>query len=337
MNWDELVTEFRELGGVADNVALAPGRFGRGVFPIDPRLPARVFAPESLLIPVDDVELRGSQLKVKSSTAVSPRAAALFENYQQSFGWGAGLFEELWETQQRWSELPEPVVQYITTMGTLEDPDRRFLPASAEVCLYLHVRTRSIKFHGKNYMMPVIDLVNHSSAAPGYVLENGPAVQGTFAGEMLVRYNLGDAWARVLCYSFAGAAQSANSIGITANVYGQQKVSIRRDVNDFDVRDNVQFPRTTLDANVLHLPYLMLGCSTGTDLPRGIFRKLVSANLTVSQADEAFDSIAHFNRTRFVNLLRILSDYDTPLVRTLRDAALNQLDALSYSIGARAL
>ena len=37
-SWDDMIAEFRALGGTADNIVQAKGPLGRGIFPIDRRL-----------------------------------------------------------------------------------------------------------------------------------------------------------------------------------------------------------------------------------------------------------------------------------------------------------
>ena len=54
-NWDCLIFEFRRLGGIADNVFQKEGKYGRGIFPVDPNLKARIFTPSKLLVNKDDI------------------------------------------------------------------------------------------------------------------------------------------------------------------------------------------------------------------------------------------------------------------------------------------
>ena len=48
--WDEMIAEFRALGGVADNIEQRRGSLGRGLFPIDPGKPIRIAVPKLSLI-----------------------------------------------------------------------------------------------------------------------------------------------------------------------------------------------------------------------------------------------------------------------------------------------
>ena len=53
--WDEMLDEFRALGGTADNIRLGRGEFGRGVFPVDPAKPIAIRIPDNLLVAVEDM------------------------------------------------------------------------------------------------------------------------------------------------------------------------------------------------------------------------------------------------------------------------------------------
>ena len=57
--WDDMLDEFRALGGTADNIQLGQGQFGRGLFPIDPGAPIAILGPADAarvdeVDPVDD-------------------------------------------------------------------------------------------------------------------------------------------------------------------------------------------------------------------------------------------------------------------------------------------
>ncbi len=58
MTWEFLLTEFRALGGVADNLVWKESTIGgKGVFPLDPALPSRLHVPDRLLVPAADTQL----------------------------------------------------------------------------------------------------------------------------------------------------------------------------------------------------------------------------------------------------------------------------------------
>jgi len=64
-NWDFLLSEFRRLGGIADNVCQKEGEYGRGIFPVNPSLRARIFTPSKLMVKKDDIYLEDNKLRLK--------------------------------------------------------------------------------------------------------------------------------------------------------------------------------------------------------------------------------------------------------------------------------
>ena len=338
MRFEELLEEFRTLGGIVENVRRGVGPYGPGIFPVDPRLPVRLHASENVLFPTEDLELRDGNLTIRAASSLGDGERHLFEALQQYFGWSAGGFENLWASQMQWSRLPADVIAFIKATGAVSDPDFRFAEPSDTSCLYQFVKSRDVSYKGRVCIMPVVDLVNHSSGAKPFVIDNGIGVQGTFPGEVLVRYNVADSWANALIYGFPDNAFLAYSLPITVDLFGSMRLSIRRGLAEPAVDANgIRFPRKHVEGNTIDFSFMLLGNARQPDLPRGMFRKLMNDHLTPQQADEVFDSIVRFNNGKFLNGLRMLRKHDLPLVRMLEDAAINQLDALCASVGARAL
>jgi hypothetical protein len=336
MDWEALLDEFRALGGTAENVRVAEGRYGRGLFVVDPALPAKIHACERLLVPIDALELRDGRLAVKAGAGVGERERAFFEAYQQHLGWGNGGREAAWRSHEAWNRLPSAVVEYVKHMGALEDPQRRFEVPSMEACARRYVNERDFFYGGGLYMAPFVDLTNHRGTAAPFVLEGGLGVAGTFDDEMLVRYNARDPWENALTYGFSDLAVFAYSLAIDVDVRGR-RFSIGRKFADGEVREGIRWPLVETAGDAVRLGHVVLGNPAAPDLPRAVFRRIVAPYLTATEADDAFDGIQHFNRTKFLDVLRLLKTNDGPLVRMLEDAAIHQLQTLSHSIGARPL
>jgi hypothetical protein len=336
MTWEELLAEFRALGGIAENVRLGEGRLGRGVFVIDPSEPARLHCTPNMFVPVEELEVREGELRAKPGS-VGERERAFFDDYQRHFGWSAGFAEQEWRDQEAWHNLPDSIKEYVTNMGGSQNPEVRFLAPSEDVCLLHYVKARDFIHNGKTQLVPIVDLVNHLGTVSGYDVEDGLGVHGTFKDEVLVRYNLFDTWAHALTYGFTDVCYFAYSLGITVELFGTHSVSIFRDANEVDVVNDLRFPKVTMSGNRINVPHLTLGNAAAVDTPRAIFRKLTSSICTTNQADDAFDSIRHFNNSKFIGLLRALRDVDGRIARLLSEAAINQLDTLSACVGARAL
>jgi hypothetical protein len=337
MDWDGLLAAFRDLGGVAENVRMGNGKYGRGLFVIDPALPVRLHTPEHLLVPTGDVEIRDGRMLVKPTSEIGDRERAFFEEYQQCFGWGAGLYDELRQAQDAWSRLPADLIAFIKTMGVREDLEWRFLAPTPDVCLREYVRSRNFTYREKAYLNPIVELGNHSSGAAGYHIDRGAGIEGSFHDEIFARYNSMDSWGRAIGYGFSDTGVFAHSLIVTVTLYERTHLSIRRDPNDVEFRNGIRFPNIKLNAGVVTFPFLTLGFTAAPDVPRAVFRTLMSTGFPAVNADDVFDSVAHFNRTKFLELLRLLRRYDGPIVEMLTEAAINQLETMSYCVGARAL
>jgi hypothetical protein len=337
MDWDGLLAAYRNLGGVAENVRMGNGAYGRGLFVIDPALPVRLHTPEHLLVPAGDVEIRDGRMVVKPASAIGVRERAFFEEYQQCFGWGAGLYEELRRAQDAWSRLPADLIAFIKTMGVRENLEWRFLAPSPEVCLHEYVRSRNFTYREKTCLNPIVELCNHSSSAAGYHVDGGAGIVGSFRDEIFAQYNSMDSWGRAIAYGFSDTGVFAHSLIVTVTLYETTHLSIRREPNEVEFRNGVRFPKMESNAGVVTFPFLTLGFTAAPDVPRAVFRSLMSAGFPAVNADDVFDSVAHFNRTKFLELLRLLRRYDGPVVEMLAEAAINQLETLSYCVGARAL
>jgi hypothetical protein len=333
MDWHELVAEFRSLGGIADNVALGEGPFGRGLFAIDPTKPVEVRTPENLLVRSEDVEIRDGQLVAKSSANLGERERGFFERYQRHFSWGAGVFDKLWQAQQHWHELPLDIMATIRRMGGVNY--YRFSTPSNGICLRQYMNSRAVGYQDGAYIVPMVELANHASESLGYLHGPGVAIKGIFKGEVLVRYNLGDPWQMVTGYGFSDATCFGHSLPISMNLDGHQ-LKIGRKFAEFEVKGGVIFPRLVTDSGTIGLSFLNLGTRSAPRLPRSVFYRLMSKT-QIQKADELFDRIQHYNRMQFVNLLRKIDIHDGEIISILKEAALNQLEALSACFGTRAL
>src|ERR1041385_6586669 len=103
--WEDMLGEFRALGGTADNICLKEGRFGRGLFPRDPSKPIRIHIPENLLVDMEHATVAGDEFRFAPDAPVGARERAFLENYERDFSWGPGR-KEPEQLLQMMSEAP---------------------------------------------------------------------------------------------------------------------------------------------------------------------------------------------------------------------------------------
>ena len=158
--WDFLLSEFRRLGGVADNICQKEGEHGRGIFSVNPILPSRIFTPSKLLIKIDDIYLENNKLRIKKDKEYNHEIRTFFNFYQDNFSWEMGgkerteLFEKGLSSFN--SNLKELIKKY-----ALVDIDARHQGKWDSVIKTLFLNARAIKVGDSNVIAPVWELVNH--------------------------------------------------------------------------------------------------------------------------------------------------------------------------------
>ena len=152
MDWGELLATFRELGGIADNVRLGEGPFGRGVFVCDPSKPATLHASENLLVPIDDLEIRDGQLRHKTADGGRRARAEILRRLRAAFRLGRrlvrrelGIAKAVARAASRRREGPHHDRRTGRSARTISPAvgDLLLVPIRADALVYVRRRARS--------------------------------------------------------------------------------------------------------------------------------------------------------------------------------------------------
>ena len=81
-----------------------------------PAKPVELRTPENLLARSQDIEVRDGRLVAKASANLGEPERAFFDRYQRRFSLGAGVFDQLWQAQQHWHELPLDIIATVRRM-----------------------------------------------------------------------------------------------------------------------------------------------------------------------------------------------------------------------------
>ena len=329
--WDEMIAEFRALGGVAENVRLGHGALGRGVFAIDPAKPVRIHVPESLLVEAGDVVFEGGKLKVAPAAKTGAREARFVEAYEAQFGWGDAGRREVEQVLDAAQELPDALRRRLRTEFRcgpwFEDRDDALVERQ-------FIASRQIGYGARRVIMPVLDLANHG-AGPGFRMQNGIALGGTARDEVLVGYSDMDTYGVFLAWGFAAEQPQAFSIALSGSV-GVAKLNVDRDFGKIKAADRVGLPAMTRQDTGVKLDFLMIGNRNFPRLSRGIFYKRMR-EAGLNGFEEAFDLVHHVNRMHFLDLIGALEDVEGAMADTLRRMARLQLQTMSHAWGVRAI
>jgi hypothetical protein len=330
--WEEMLDAFRGLGGVAENVRLSYGVFGRGLFTADRTRPFQLRVPQKLLFPASEITFAGGKIGIREDASIAAPEREFFSRYQEAFSWGGGGERESASFVAALDSLPQEVRGLLAAQLGMRD----MLDGDAAGRAQEHfLRSRTINWNGRAHVAPLAELVNHGPDSGLFYGADFLGIAGRSAGEIFVPYRAADAFAFFRRFGFATPEPAAFCLAMIAQIKDVELI-IKRNIGPQAESQTVLIPQMRRDKNRVELSFLPLGHPGFPNVPRGLFRSLMrSAGIADAEVDEAFDSILHFNRTRFIGLLDALSPHDGSLVVTLRRMARIQLEAMSWCIGAR--
>ena len=325
--WDDLLEEFRALGGTAENVRLGEGALGRGLFPVDPGVPVRLAVPDNLLVDAHSVVFENGVLKLAADADIGTRERKFLEDYHAHLSWGGGGRAEIAHILEQAQELPKELRRELIVEHRC---GRWFEDFSERLVEQQFVASRRIAWRGRDVMMPILDLANHGGAAT-FEADGGLRLETVTAGEVLVRYSDTDSYGVFLSWGFACEQAQALSIELVGEI-GSTGLAIGRAFGDGKTDKRPWIPDLETGGGQAALDFLMLGNRLYPRLPRGIFRRIMRG---AGGIDESFDTIRHVNHGHFLALLGAVETLSGETARTLRLMARHQLEALSFCVGAR--
>ena len=330
---EELLEQFRQLGGTAQNIVLREGSYGRGVFPQDPGKPILIHIPESLLIPVSMLILQGTDLVVREDARIPENIRAFFASYQKHLSWGAGVFTHLLESERLWCQLPEPVKEKMIGILQADLGNNPFDISNSTQLINRYYLTRAIGyassiFGQEGHVMPFIELINHSKDGGAYKSHNGIAFDGVYAGEVFANYNpMFDSMKLFTQYRFSAPATTAYSFPIRL-ICGDSFIQVLRNTADHQFIDGKRYPNILIVDKGVQLSYLELGNCSNPRACRSSFLRLMSGT-PIQNPNEVFDQLEAHNRSCLISLLRVLQNHQGSMISELQSAVLNQMETLS--------
>lgn len=325
--WADMLEEFRSLGGVAENICLREGRYGRGLFPSNPFKPYKINIPPSLLVDVKDVRFEGNTFGIASGAHIGAKERSFLESYQREFAWGVAR-NATEDVLQMLQEAPPELREILRKPFGLEVWLREPTPEQVQE-RFLASRALSFK-EGMDVVIPIVELANHGSGTGYRVEDDGVGLSGQTAEEILVQYGARDPLGMFLGWGFASKSEPfALSLAMGVRQAG---LLIRRGEADPASKPAPFMPTVIRDGSTIYLSYLMLGHRKNPQLARGIFNRIMR-DVGRADATELFDFIQHANRLQWLRLLGASEQAAVPLANLLRTLVYAQLDALSHSIG----
>ncbi len=311
--WDEMLAEFRALGGTADNIRLGEGAYGRGLFAIDPARPVAIHIPENLLIATADAEFANGAFRVSAASKAGAREKAFLESYENLFSWrgGRGETEQVFEQAQA---LPEDLRGVLMSEYHCGD---WFREPTDKLVQERFLAARCIRYRDRNVIMPIVEMANHGGGNT-FATKDGVGFRGVYPGEVLVKYADFDAQGMFMIFGFATEQPQAFSIALGGKV-GRNPVQIGRDLGNLSPTSSFWIPELTNAGGTAMLRFLMIG---NRNHPRRLLAIRGILRHDPPRQPAAFPQAAS-----------AVEDIEGPMARTLRRMARFQLQAMSYCYG----
>ena len=160
--WDFLLSKFRNLGGIAENICQKEGNNGRGIFPVDNKLKSKIFTPSSLIIKKRDIHLQDGKVRIKEKKIYSKDTRDFFNYYQDNFSWGGGGKESTESFENSLRLFPKDLKELLKD-NRLIDIEERHQGIWKNVILSQFLYAREFNFKNQSQIVPMLELVNHNA------------------------------------------------------------------------------------------------------------------------------------------------------------------------------
>jgi hypothetical protein len=328
--WECILREFRALGGVVENVALGHGPFGCALFPRNPAEPFLIRVPDNLLFRVNDIEFEGDRIGLGADALVSSPERDFFQHYQNAFSWGGEEYRESANLIAMFDSLS----QELRTTLSSDFRMHHFVEGDPATRIRRHfLRGRMIRWNNENIHAPVLELAKRGSDgfSCASAERGGLQINGQTEGEILLHCGQLDTFDVFRNTGLTVGRPFAHSLPVTVKIRALDLTIFRKTGLNAE-RAGISTPQLSVNCKTLSLSYLMIGNSGFPRLSRGIFCSLMR-QAGAAGPEEAFDTILHINRTKFLGLLEALEAGPGELVRRLRSMAHCQLEAMAHCVG----
>ena len=290
--WDALISSFRSLGGIANNICQRNGCYGRGVFPVDRLSQSKIFTPSNVMIKSEDLYLKNNQVRIKPDKLYSHNLRRFFNFYQDNFSWGCGGRENTEIFEKGLNEFPENLKKLIKQSFN-EDLKKRHEGDWDLMILRRFISERQFNFDNNNFILPIAELVNHEVKSPRRI--------DTFDGVTLIKHNLSlseftysygykSSIMRVLNYGFFCKESMIFSVPFVTYIEGLDIQFICKGLEVTD--DNIDSKRI---GNQIIINGLPIFSHNSSSQPKEYLKEFFGRNNIISDSNVIFSKIIKYN------------------------------------------
>ncbi len=325
--WDSLVSKFRSLGGIAENVCQKEGKFGRGIFSISPSLRSRIYTPIKLMVKKEDICLEGNQLRIKKEKKYNQEIRDFFNYYQDNFSWGGGG-KEIVESFEKGLSLFSSDLKELIKNNFSIDLEERHKGDWENVLKQQFLNARSFKFAGNSVIVPVLELVNHEVNAFPFIKKINGISTPNYAPretELTHVYGYSSSIQRVFKYGFFCQESIVFSLPFHIKLKDSKLNFICKGLDLKD--DKIRYKITDSEIIIDGLPIASINKPI---FIKNYFEYLLELTNLKNISQELFSKIVSFNCLRRQQILVKLDLVDNYSSRIISRSINYELDSISH-------
>jgi hypothetical protein len=327
MEFKEILVEFRALGGIANNIDCRQAKNGRGLFALNPDLPIQLHCPPNLLIERQYIQLDDQKhIQVSEKANANKHLKSFYEKFHKHFGWSAGGLNQIRDFHNELVLLPKDIKEFLAILGWHETS---FHELNDGKLLEHYLMSHQIDINSKPMIMPIIEMINHSSNGNNYIIEDGIKFNGNFKDELFANYNCNiDMFHFYRNYHFVSPTNYLLSCDVSFDFPSIGRVFISRFDNILNQEDSLKTPQFKKSNNQLSISFVELSNKQGNARP--IFVKLMqSNNISSTKANEIFDGLIEHNKQVLDAFLAECNKSDGRIIEDLKTIAKIHLQILN--------
>ncbi len=324
--WNFLLSKFRSLGGIAENVCQKEGKLGRGIFSINSNLRSRIFTPSQLMIKNEDICLEDNHLRIINEKEYSQDIRDFFNYYQDNFSWGRGG-KKMTESFEKGLSIFSSDLIKLMKNNFLVDLEERHQGNWDNVIKNQFLNARAFEFGEDLFIVPVLELVNHEANAFPFIKKFNGISTPNYApreSELTHVYGYSSSIKRVFNYGFFCQEPIVFSLPFNINFKDSKRKFICKglDLND----DKIKYKITDSEIIIDGLPIASIN---KTAFIKNYFDHLLELINLKNISHDIFLKIVSFNYLRRQEILGHLDTFDNYSSRMISKAINYEIDSLS--------
>ena len=303
-------------GGLANNITIKKGKYGRGVFTLNSSKKSELFLPKELLVDSSNITLDDNyNLNIEKTYSDNKSAKNFLKKYFEDYGFNINTKNDIDIFYKKISNLSIELKNYLNFFFNKYFFEPKF---TKKDYTDLYLNSRQIEIRNKKYFMPIIELINHSTKGTEYLFSEGLYVKGIFQNEIFTNYNIDyDSFEFFKNYQFFSKQKKALSCKLVV-MFRNKKIMIERNSNEYKLIKNIKLPLSTIVDNTIFISHIDL-----TEVDRNknyydlIIEDFIKYGLKYNDAHE---------------FLKNLFNYNINLLYKIKNECLNQSAAIAVEI-----